>query len=502
MNVIIVMSDTLRPDHLGCYGNKWVKTPNFDAFAQESMVFDRAVPEALPTIPVRRALLTGMRVFPFTKEFFPSKDESLKAGATFLGRPNALMPGWEPIPWDLATLPEMLRGQRSSYVSLSHTGTYRTALISDTAPYTASAAMNYHRGFDHYDFIRGHESDAYGVKALAKKLDLDRWLLPAFRDTQMKDIVEKYVANTWAKWEGEQDHFAPRTFTAAIQWLEDSREAEEPFFLLVDAWDPHEPFDPPQEYADLYDAGYDGVEVILPGYGPWPHLLMSEKEIKHTQALYAGKVTMVDTWLGKFMDKVRELGLLDDTLIIITSDHGGQLGEHGIWGKCPAAMYNQVVDCVLMIRHPAGIGAGKRSEALVQHHDICTTVLNYLNVSPPYPLEGSDLMPILEGTKTKVRDYATCGYVLSVWCREGDYVFICRTNGEEAELFDMRNDPEQLHSIAEDNPQIVKRMYDLILADAHNGPIAPNFKIDTESLTNAWMDWSPFRGWPMPESMQ
>ncbi|MBM3131965.1 MAG: sulfatase, partial [Chloroflexi bacterium] len=343
MNVIIVMSDTLRADHLRCYGNKWIKTPNFDAFAQESMAFDHAVPEALPTIPVRRAILTGMRVFPFTRQFFSSKDESLVAGATFLGRPNALMPGWEPIPWDLATLPEMLRGQASGYLTLHDSGACRTALISDTAPYFASPAMNYHRGFEHYDFIRGHESDAFGVKALAKRLDVDRWLPPHHRNTEMRDIVEKYLANTWAKWKGEEDHFAPRTFRAAIQWLEDSREAEGPFFLLVDTWDPHEPFDPPEEYVDLYDPGYDGVEVIMPGYGPWPHKLMSENEIKHTRALYAGKVTMVDRWFGRFMDKVRELGLLQNTLIIVTSDHGGQLGEHGIWGKCPAAMYNQVM---------------------------------------------------------------------------------------------------------------------------------------------------------------
>jgi len=492
-NVIIVMSDTLRADHLGCYGNKWVKTPNLDKFAEESMVFDRANPEALPTIPVRRALLTGMRVFPFTKTFFPSVDEAEAAGPTFLGRPELRTPGWEPIPWDIPTLPEMIRGKRSGYLALAQSEGHRTALITDTAPYFSHAAMNFHRGFGHYDFIRGHESDSYGTPALAKRLDLDHWMPAVLKGTPMVEIMEKYLANTWAKWQGEEDHFAPRTFKAAIQWLEDSREAESPFFLFVDTWDPHEPFDPPQEYVDLYDLGYEGVEIIMPGYGPWPSLIMSEREIKHVRALYAGEVTMVDTWFGKFMDKVRDLGLLDDTLIIVTSDHGAQLGERGIWGKCPGGMYNEVVDCILMIRHPEGIGAGRRSDALVQHQDVCTTVLNYLNIKPPYELEGKDLMPIVDGKKTGVRDYMTCGYFYWVWCRDDEYVLICRNTGEEPQLFNMRNDPGQMENIAADNPKIVKRMFELILADAHGGPILPDFKLDLNLMINRWVDWSPYR---------
>ncbi|MBM3131499.1 MAG: sulfatase [Chloroflexi bacterium] len=503
MNVIIVMSDTLRRDHVGCYGNTWIKTPNMDRFAQESMVFDRAVPEALPTLPVRRALLTGMRVFPFTKEFFASKHETRAARTPFLGWHNAFMPGWEGIPWDLATLPEMIKQKPSDLITMEQTGAYRTAMITDTAPYF-NALMNYHRGFDHYDFIRGHETDPYGVPSLAKRLDLDRWIPPYQKNTEMEAHNIKYLANTQARWRGEADHFAPQTFQRAIDWLEDSREAEDPFFLLVDTWDPHEPFDPPKDYVDLYDPGYEGVDIIQPGYGPSPSVLMTEKEIKHVRALYAGKVTMVDTWFGKFMDKVRELSLLENTLIIVTSDHGGQLGEHGLWGKCPAAMYNQVIDCVLMIRHPEGIGAGQRSDALVQHPDICATVVNALDLTPPYELDGRDLMPILRGEKRKVRDYATCGYVLHVWCREGDHVLICRANGEEPQLFDMKNDPDQLQDIAPDHPEIVKRLYGLVLGDAHDGPIAPSFKRRDShtSILTAWMDWSPFTGWPMSSAFE
>jgi len=499
MNVIIVMLDTLRPDYIGCYGNKWIKTPNLDEFAREGMVFDRAVPESLPTLQVRRALFTGMRVFPFDKQFFAATTEALSAGATFLGIPRGTMPGWEPIPWEQATLAEMLQGWELAglqQVGISLFAPYRTALITDTAPYFSSPAMNYHRGFAHWDFIRGQEIDAYGVPVLAKKWDLNRFMPSWYKNTWEAVILQSYLANT-AKWQGEEDHFAPRVFRAAIDWLEDSREAQDPFFLCVDSWDPHEPWDPPQEYVGLYDPGYEGIEMIEPFYGPTK--LMSQREIEHMRALYAGEVTMVDTWFGKFMEKVRELGLLDNTLIIVTSDHGHQLGEHGVSGKIPAAMYNELVNCVLMIRHPQGIGAGQRSEALVQHHDICTTALECLGVKPPYELDGKDLLPILEGKKAKVRDYATCGMVLNVWCRDDDYVLICRTTGEEPQLFDMKNDPDQRRNIARDKPKIVKRMYDLILADAKGRPILPDWTIDTSLEALRWMDWSPFREFQMPE---
>jgi arylsulfatase A-like enzyme len=167
-------------------------------------------------------------------------------------------------------------------------------------------------------------------------------------------------------------------------------------------------------------------------------------------------------------------------------------------------MYNEVVNCLLMIRRPDGVGAGQRSDALVQHHDIATTVVNFSGARSPYEFEGKDLMPIVEGKKDKVRDYATCGYCLHVWCRDDEYVLICRNTGDEPQLFDMRNDPEQNYNIASDKPEVVKRMFDLILEDA-GGPVLPNWKVDplllkvpgVQSIID-WTEWSPFREWKMP----
>lgn len=498
MNAIIVMMDTLRPDHLGCYGNRWIKTPNLDAFARESMVFDRATPEALPTLPVRRALFTGMRVYPFDKQPFDSEREAAAAGRGFMGIPKIAMPGWDPIPWEIVTLAEMLQGVDLAGVSqdyAAHHARFRTALFSDTSPYFSSAWMNYHRGFAHFDWVRGQILDSYGVPQSDGSNDLDRYVPSWFRNDWYVRNLPLYLANT-SKWKDEEDHFGPQTFVRAIDWLDKSQRLNNPFLLVIDSWDPHEPWDAPQPYVDLYDPGYQGVEMILPFYGST--MLMTEKELHHMRALYAAEITMMDSWFGKLMDKLRELRLLEDTLIVVTSDHGHQLGEHGISGKCPAGMYSELIDCVLMIRHPQGIGAGKRSRALVQHHDIAPTILDFLAVTPPYELEGQNLLPLLEGKGYKVRDYATCGFAMNVWCRADEYVLICRTNGEEPQLFDMMNDPLQINNLAWDKPRVVKSMYDLMLADAGGGPITPRYRIPEDVQGARWLNWSPFRNFDAP----
>jgi arylsulfatase A-like enzyme len=442
-----------------------------DQLAEESMVFDRAVEESLPTLPVRRALHTGMRTFPFTKRFFSAETQAIAAQSTFLGVPQALVPGWEPIPWDQPTIAELV-GSKG----------YRTSMICDTGPLFQIPAMNYDRGFGHWEFLRGHMGDRYAVPSLAKKSDLKRFVPPWMEGWEVGAVM-LYLAKR-AKWQGEEDQFAPRVFSSAIQWLEDSRQAKDPFFLYIDSFDPHEPFDPPRKYVEMYDPGYQGLEMIWPFYGSTERL--SESELKHMRALYAGAVTMVDTWFGKFVDKLRELGLLDNTLLILTSDHGHKLGEHGLAGKIPDAMYWELMDAPLMIRHPQGIGAGKRSDGLVQHQDIAPTILGFLGIEPPSDLDGKDLMPIVEGKRTKVRDYATCGYSLSVWARDDDYVLICSKTGEEAQLFDMGSDPEQRQNIAKDKPKVVKRLFDLVLADAKGGPILPNDPEFNEE-SQAWL---------------
>ena len=136
MNVVVVIVDTLRKDHTGAYGIEWIKTPNIDALARESLPFTRAYPEAMPSIPTRRGIHTGFRSFPFYGWERTNEDD--------VG-----LRGWQPIPRDQTTLAEILKGHG-----------FQTMFVTDTL-HQFRPAYNFQRGFDVFEFIRGQERDLY-----------------------------------------------------------------------------------------------------------------------------------------------------------------------------------------------------------------------------------------------------------------------------------------------------------------------------------------------------
>jgi arylsulfatase A-like enzyme len=443
MNAIIVVLDSLRADHVGCYGNDWIKTPTLDALARDSITFTRAFPESLPTIPMRRALHTGRRTWPF-RDWQPQRGDIVRAY------------GWQRIPEEQITLSETLEREG-----------YHTAFITD-AYHQFKPSMNFHRGFRQWRWVRGQELDLYGSRALVSKEQAQAVMpdtLSGGAEELMRALVTQHLANQRLR-QGEEDCQAPRVFQEAMQWLEENQGVE-PFFLLVDSFDPHEPWDPPREYVDLYDSGYSGREVITPHYGPSDYL--SEAELKHLRALYAGEVTMVDRWLGRFLDRARALGMLDDTLLIVTSDHGHQIGEHAITGKVSWGLWYELIDVPLFVRLPDGSGAGTRVDAFAQHHDIAPTVLEALGVQPAAPMDGIDLLE-LAADRIAPREHVVSGFNNYVWYRDERYVYIGRNDGTHTQLFDAQTDPLQHHDLSADEPALVKELHRRVLAEA-GGPL-------------------------------
>jgi len=146
----------------------------------------------------------------------------------------------------------------------------------------------------------------------------------------MTGQMRQYWANLQFR-QTEEDWFAPQVFTRASEVLETVSEGN-PYFLTVDCYDPHEPWDMPEEYVKMYDEEpYDGKEPFSVIYGPSDYL--TERELTRMKARYSGELTMMDRWLGRFMDKMEELGLFDNTLLILLADHGVAHGEHGFTGK-------------------------------------------------------------------------------------------------------------------------------------------------------------------------
>ncbi len=447
MNVIIVMLDSLRKDHVGCYGNRRIRTPNLDNFAKESLVFTRAFPEGLPTIPVRRAMFTGMRTFP-NKGYMPRKGDNVK------------IPGWEPIPENQVTLPEILKQEG-----------YLTSLFCSTY-HMFKPSMNFQRGFTHWEWIRGQEHDRYRTP-LKGDLEDPKNLPCELAYGCVGHGLASCLANI-QDWKTEEDWFPARTFGAAIDWLERNRKAEE-FLLVVDEFDPHEPWCAPKPFLDLYfdAADYGGRRVINTHGGAYQ---FREGELEYTLAQYAGEVTLVDKYVGKLLDKVKELGLWENTVTMVLSDHGHPIMEHGVLHKVPPlCLFPELMDLVYMIHHPDNEFSGETCDAYVSTHDVAPTLLALAGVTSPVAMEGRNVWEWVKGEKTDTREYMTSIYGEHVWCRDEEHAYIANLEGSAARLYDIRQDPAQHDNIAKEKPQICEKMFRRVLGDA--GGFLPHFQL-------------------------
>jgi arylsulfatase A-like enzyme len=367
-NVVVIVSDTFRRDHLGAYGNPAIYTPNLDGFARSSVVFDNHVISSFPTIPARADILTGTFSYTFM--------------------------GWEPLPSHLLTLPGIL--SRSGYLTMG---------IVDT-PFFIRNGYGYDRGFDDFIWVRGQGDDT--------------------RPHERSDHR--------ATWTSESDRLVARTVTAAEEWLE--RHYKENFFLYVDTWDPHEPWDAPEYYTSLYWPDYDGRK-LYPSYRKWEEVGLSRDDVALAHATYCGEVTMVDFWIGRLLAKLDVLGLRDNTLVFFVSDHGFYFGEHGYFGKAEwfhdaeaiitegtvaptwlprswlltvgwSPLYQELTRIPLIVRGP-GLTPGRRS-ALTTAPDLAPTILELTGIERPATVQGESFLDVLGGSKDEHRPF-----VISSW---------------------------------------------------------------------------------------
>ena len=418
-NIVVVMFDTLRAAHVGCYGNREMRTPHLDAFAQRSTRFTRAFPESLPTIPVRRALHTGRRAFPF-RDY-----KHLKWGTVRL-------PGWQPMADEEDTLAE----------TLADNG-YHTGFVC-TTQHCWNPGYNFQRGFWQWEFARGYSGEdkwgsPFGVprEAMVEYGDPDTLLSRPYAGGGAPMVL----ANRGLAMVDEQTATA-KAFQWAARFLEDNQ--RHPFYLLIDSFAPHEPWEAPREYYLMYgDPNYRGTRYLGSCYGPADRY--SNEEIGYIKANYAGLVTHCDRWFGQFMATLDALGLAQNTAVIVTSDHGTNFCENprNVIGKPSNSMYHGVMDLPLLVRLPDEAGAETTCDTLVYNHDTTATVYDLAGLESRDGIDGQSLLPLTNGDgHWRSREYVTCRYANSLCYIDGRTWALGDIDGEVQELFDLDADPD------------------------------------------------------------
>jgi arylsulfatase A-like enzyme len=431
-NLILIVLDTVRADYVSAYGGR-ARTPHIDSLARRGIRFANAYPEAMATVPARRSIMLGRRVFPF---------RGWRRGAD--GMPGWEVPGWQGIDDMSETFTNTLR--RAGYW---------TAYVTDN-PHIAHARAfrNLRRSFDRYLRIAGQAGHA-PRPAHVSDAELRRWLPPdLYRDRDLRVRVRNYLSHGHY-WRDERRSFAARVFGAASQVLEEATAQPKPFALVIDAFEPHEPWTPPRRYIDMYGRRRGAEPGTLP-YEPVRAWLRDRRRIQRMRDVYAAEVTLTDRWLGTFLRRLRELGLAGNTAIALVSDHGLLIGEHGWTGKTAFALHPELIHVPFVLVDPHGRAAGRTSSFFASTHDIGPTLLSLAGVRPPRGMDGFDLTPLFEGRRPGSRELAWGGYGNWFFARTDRWALTGDNRLRRRRLYDLRRDPRERRDVSRRHSRVVR----------------------------------------------
>jgi arylsulfatase A-like enzyme len=421
LNMIVIIADTWRADHLGCYGSTRVKTPFLDEFATESVLFADASAEGLPTIPCRRVYHTGKSVLPESK--------------------------WQPLAGDDVTFAEVI-GKHG----------VTTGFIVDTYHHF-KPDYNFHRGFDSWQWIRGQETDRW-KSGPRDKFDPRKHMPSHLWNERYDKNMRQYLMNTQDR-ETEEDYFCARSCSAAIDWLEKNTSSS-PFMLWIDMFDPHEPWDAPARFQRMYRDEYP-FERYLFGYGVRNGDIRPD-DLPVIRDLYAAEVTFSDYCIGRLLKRVRQLGLMDNTIIAFSTDHGTHLGEQGCVQKTPALLNACVTHIPLIIRHPHRSLAGKRIDGLVSAVDFMPTFLALLGIDDYEDMDGRNAWDLVTGRAASLHEN-----VYTVFNRFGavhnlNWHYFQNIRGDDPGkgpcLYNLEADPGQTRNVIRRFPKIADDLRD------------------------------------------
>ena len=432
-SAVLLVIDSLRADHLRCYGALGMRTPNLDALARGGVRFTRVFPEAMPTMPARRSILSGRRAYPF------------RGWQPWAGM--AKRPGWQPIQPSAETL-----------ITAFRRAGWWTAYVTDNPFLGYTRVLEPFRRTPHrFVRIEGQRGERRPRSIVPRTAALRRLPPGPLRRESRISSIRQYLANNGPNGD-ELDQAVSRLFRSAAQQLSTAKRHGR-FLMVVDCFDPHEPWTPPRRYLDMYgDHDYRGYEIADIGYTHASNYL-SERHVARLRTTYSASVTMTDRWLGVFLDRLWELGLDESTAIMLTSDHGIFLGEHDWTGKGPSLLHPELIHVPMLLRAPGGVGAGTTSDWLASTHDVGPTLVSLAGVRRPPSFEGADLSPIPRGAApNEDRPFAVGGYGNHSYVRDRRWAYMTGNDWRHERLYDVVADRGERRDVAAERPDVAAEM--------------------------------------------
>lgn len=409
MKAIMIMFDSLRRDILSCYGGK-AAMPNFERLASHTVQFQRNYVGSMPCMPARRELHTG--------------------------RYNFLHRSWGPIePFD-DSMPQILREH----------GIY-TYLSTDHYHYLRDGGATYQGRYSGWDCHRGQESDEW--KANLKPVPSEfapsqlnpEYITGSMREARRIGGWQNFYNREAIK--KESDYPMHKTFDSGLEFLDKNGKYDN-WFLQIETFDPHEPFIAPENYQAAYmsaDAYSD------PDWPLYARVHESKQEVESMRKKYLALLSFCDKQLGRVLDKMDELNLWKDTLLIVNTDHGFLLGEHEWWGKGSMPNYEELVHIPLFIWDPQTKKSGEKCEALVQTIDLAPTLLDFFKVEIPETMQGRSLLPVISGNSCG-HDVVLFGYHNGpIGITDGRYVLLRAIADVSADAYEYTLMPTHMNSM-------------------------------------------------------
>ncbi|MHA6630429.1 sulfatase [Pseudonocardia sichuanensis] len=343
MRAIVLMFDSLNRHMLPPYGDTFVQAPNFTRLAEKAVTLDNYYAGSMPCMPARREMHTG--------------------------RYNFLHRSWGPLePFD-DSVPQLL-GEAGVH----------THLASDHPHYWEDGGGTYHTRYTTWEFFRGQEGDPW--KGVVQPGHAARHVHARMK--RQDEINRTYLPT-------EAEHYQTRTVDAGLHFVQTNVAADD-WMLQIELFDPHEPFFSGERFRERYPDDHDGPDFDWPGY---QKVTEPAGQVEHARNRYAALVSMCDHSLGRVLDVMDAHDMWDDTMLIVNTDHGFLLGEHGWWAKGVQPWFNELVHLPAFVWDPRTGERGTRRAALAQTIDIAPTLLRFFGREPTPDMQGRDLAAVL-----------------------------------------------------------------------------------------------------------